>query len=244
MLLKPLWKDTKPGDVNDWRIFSDDLLQFLADYNSEPVIGVGHSIGATVTLRAALREPGKFRALILIEPVLFPHGRMIFWNFIRAIGLGNRLHPKIPGARKRRRTFDDLDLVFGGYRNRKVFQYVSDENLRIYLEGITTPSANGGYDLVFSPEWEARIYYTGLRDFDIWRDLPRLKVPTLFIRAAESDTFWEGAANLIKRKQPKARVETVEKSTHLLPLEHPKKVFDIMQLFLHKTLRDFKSLRV
>ncbi|HXQ38154.1 MAG TPA: alpha/beta hydrolase, partial [Anaerolineales bacterium] len=62
---------------------------------------------------------------------------------------------------------------------------------------------------------------------------------TLFLRAAETDTFWEKAANLIKRKQPKAQVETVEKSTHLLPLEHPKKVFDILQSFFNETLKVF-----
>jgi pimeloyl-ACP methyl ester carboxylesterase len=240
MLLRPLWENSKPGEINGWQTFSDDLLNFLVNQNTEPVIGVGHSIGATVTLRAALRDPSKFRALVLIEPVLFPHGRMILWNFIRAIGLGNRLHPKIPGALKRRRTFDDLDLVFRGYRNREVFQYLSDENLRIYIDGMTKPSPKGGFQLEFSPEWEARIYYTGLRDFDIWRDLPRLEVPTLFLRGAETDTFWEAAANLIKRKQPKARIETFEKSTHLLPLERPKEVFETMQLFLEETLTVFE----
>jgi pimeloyl-ACP methyl ester carboxylesterase len=101
---------------------------------------------------------------------------------------------------------------------REVFRYMTMRNLRIYIEGITKPSANGGYELAFSPQWEARIYYTGLRDFDIWRQLPKLEVPALFIRGAETDTFWEQAANLVKRKQPRARVETVEKSTHLLPL--------------------------
>jgi len=232
MLLRPLSENSRPEEVNDWHIFSDDLLRFLSDYTTKPVVGVGHSIGATVTLRAALRDPGKFRALVLIEPVLFPSGRMISWNLVRAVGLGNILHPKIPATFKRRRTFDDLDLIFRGYRTRKVFQYMSDENLRIYIDGITKPSANGGYELAFSPEWEARIYYTGLRDFDIWHHLPKLEVPTLFIRGAETDTFWEQAANLVKRKQPNARVDTVEKSTHLLPLERPKEVFEIMQSFL------------
>ena len=236
MLLRPLWEGSKPNEVNDWQIFSDDLLRFLAEYDMGPVIGVGHSIGATVTLRAALREPNKFRALVLIEPVLFPHRRMIAWNFIRAIGLGNRLHPSIPGALKRKRTFDHLDQVFDRYRNRNVFRYMSDENLRTYIEGITRPVEAGGFELVFSPEWEARIYYTGLRDFDMWRDLPNLEVPTLFLRASETDTFWKEAANLIKRKQPNVRIETVEKSTHLLPLEHPKIVFDILQPFLKELL--------
>ena len=248
MLLRPLWENSKPADVNDWRIFSDDLLRFLASTTfaplsplsatpqSSPVIGVGHSIGATVTLRAALREPDKFRALVLIEPVLFPTARMLSWNFVRAIGLGNRLHPRIPAAYKRRRTFDNLDLVFRGYRKREVFRYMDDENLRSYIDGITSPTSNGGYELAFSSEWEARIYYTGLRDFDIWRQLPNLKVPTLFLRAAETDTFWEQAVSYVKRKLPGARVETLERSTHLLPLERPKDVFEITQSFLKEIL--------
>src|SRR5512145_3237061 len=70
MLLRPLWDDSKPEDIDDWHIFSEDLLHFLNDYNSEPVIAVGHSIGAIVTLRAALHDPSKFRALILLDPVL------------------------------------------------------------------------------------------------------------------------------------------------------------------------------
>jgi len=234
MFLRALWPDSNPGAIKDWNPFSEDLLRFLSSRETAPLIGVGHSIGAIVTLRAALREPDKFWALVLIDPVLFPPRRLISWNLVRAIGLGHRLHPMIAGSSKRRRTFDDLDTVFRGYRNRKIFRYMSDEHLRIYIEGIAKPK-NGGYELVFSPEWETRIYFTGLRDFDLWRALPRLNVPTLFIRGAETDTFWEEAARLVKRKQPKVKMETLERSTHLLPLERPKEVFDAIQSFL-KTL--------
>ncbi len=237
ILLRPLWPGSNPGDIQDWHPFSEDLLRFLAS-GPAPVIGVGHSIGAIVTLRAALRDPGRFRALILIDPVLFVPRFLVRWQFVRALGLGERLHPLITGAKKRRRAFDDLETVFRSYRNRSVFRYMSDENLRTYIEGITRKT-DKGYELVYSPEWEARIYLTGLRDFDIWRGLPRLGVPTLFIRGAETDTFLENAAKLVhrtatlvKRKQPRVQVETLDKSTHLLPLERPTEVFDMMQAFL------------
>ena len=64
MLLRPLWKDSNPKEIHDWMPFSADLLRFLSSNSPEPVIGVGHSIGAVVTLRAALREPHRFRALV------------------------------------------------------------------------------------------------------------------------------------------------------------------------------------
>jgi len=235
MLLRPLWKDSDPNNIKDWKPFSEDLLQFLATKPS-PVIGVGHSIGAIVTLRAALRDPGKFRALVLIDPVLFLPGFMVKWQFVRRLGLGDWLHPLISGTKKRRREFSDLEMVCRGYRSRSIFRYMSDENLRIFIKGITRPTGNGVYELVYSPEWEAQIYRTGMQDFDIWRDLPRLEVPTLFLRGGETDTFLEDAAKLVKRKRPGARVETLEKTTHLLPLERPKEIFDIMQSFLQEVL--------
>jgi pimeloyl-ACP methyl ester carboxylesterase len=235
MHLRPLWNGSKPQEIQTWYPLSDDLLGFLAEHETEPVIGVGHSIGAVVTLRAALHDPRKFRALVLIDPVLFVPPVLAMWAVLRAVGLGDRLHPLIRAAQKRRRTFDDLEIVFRGYRTRPVFRYMNDESLRAYIAGITRPSANGGYELVYSPEWEAQIYRTGLHDFDIWRDLPKLETPTLFIRGGETDTFLENAARLVKKKQPKVRVEALEKSTHLLPLERPKEVFDIMQSFLRET---------
>ena len=63
-------------------------------------------------------------------------------------------------------------------------------------------------------------------------NLPKLQVPTLIIRGAETDTFLPNAANLVKQKQPKVKIETLEKSTHILPLEHPQEVFEIMKKFL------------
>jgi pimeloyl-ACP methyl ester carboxylesterase len=236
MHLRPLWKDSRPSEIQSWKPFSEDLLQFLAQQPA-PVIGVGHSIGAIVTLRAALQDPTKFRVLILLDPVLFVPSRLIAWNCVSMLGLGDRAHPLIVGAKQRRRGFDHLETVFRSYRARKIFRYMSDENLRIYIEGMTQPKPDGTFELVYSPEWEAQIYRTGLKDFDIWRGLPKLEVPTLFIRGAETDTFLENAARLVKRRQPKARVETLDKSTHLLPLERAQEVFDLMQSFLRETLR-------
>ena len=236
MYLRPLWDDANPEDIDDWHPLSDDLLRFLSDREPGPIIGVGHSIGAVVTLRAALRDPGKFRALVLIDPVLFVPSFMVSWHIFRILGLGERFHPLIIGAKKRRSTFDNLETLFLGYRSRSIFRYMSDENLKIYIEGITKPKADDGYELVYPPEWEAQVYRTGMHDFDILRNLPRLEVPTLIIRGTETDTFMENIARLVKRKQPKVRMEALERSTHILPLERPREVFNIMQSFLKEVL--------
>ncbi|MBK8781856.1 MAG: alpha/beta hydrolase [Anaerolineales bacterium] len=191
MKLRPLWDDTKPDDLQDWHPLSDDLLRFLSDREPDPIIGVGHSIGGIVTLRAAIREPKKFRAVVLLDPVLFIPSFIVGWNILRAIGLGDQVHPLIAGAKRRRRTFDNLDIVFRSFRSRSVFRYLSDESLCIYIEGITHPKDDGTFELIYSPEWEARIYLTGLRDFDLWRACQNWKCPPSSSAAQRQIHLWK-----------------------------------------------------
>ena len=232
MKLRPLWDGATKDDLQDWHPYSDDLLRFLSDRETGPVVGVGHSIGGIVTLRAAMREPKKFRALVLLDPVLFVPGTMYAWNFVRAIGIGEKTHPLIQTAKRRRREFNDLESVFRSYRTKSVFRYMSDESLKQYIGGITKPKADGGYELVYTPEWEAHIYMTGMRDHDLWRGLASFDVPTLIIRGEKTDTFMPNAEKLVKKKNPKIQVHTMKNATHILPLEYPKEVAEIIKDFL------------
>lgn len=234
MLQRPLWDNHNPEDFRDWTVLSDDLLRFLdEDESRAPMPVIGHSMGGISALRAALRQPQKFQCLILLDPVLLPPAFIALWNVALAFKFAHRLHPHIASAINRRREFDDLDFVFKRYRRRATFKYMDDDALRAYIEGITLPKENGGYRLIYSPEWESRVYYASMsKDMDLWRALPKLKVPTLIIRGAETDTFWESTARKVTRLNPSIRVETIAKATHLVPLEHPQEVFDLVQTFL------------
>jgi pimeloyl-ACP methyl ester carboxylesterase len=242
MHLRPLWPDAQPNEIGAWHPMSDDLLLFFKEQNFEKVIAVGHSIGAIVTLRAAIRQPERFSAIVLIDPVLFSPQFIVAYNLFKATGLAYRLHPWILGALKRRRAFDDPETLYRGYRRRSNFRYIGDENLRIYVNGISKPRAGGGYELAYSPEWEARIYYTGLwRDLDLWFGLPKLKVPTLVIRGAETDTFLAPAARLVEKVNPAIFMETIPQSTHLVALERPEQVHQIIEWFLQIKLGETKT---
>jgi pimeloyl-ACP methyl ester carboxylesterase len=236
---RPLWPDTQPDSINDWHPLSDDLFRFLHstypvdERNPGPIIGVGHSVGGIVTLRAALRQPERFRALILIDPVLFPPLMIAAIRLIRAFGLSYRLYPLVRGALRRRRIFESREVLLRGYRRKSIFRYMSDANLEAYIEGLTRLRPDGKYELVYSPDWEARIYVTGVwRDMDLWRGLPKLKLPLLILRGAETDTFWASTARRVQRKLPSAQIVTLEKATHLVPLERPGEVSALIQSFL------------
>ena len=232
MHLRPLWADSNPQELHDWHPLSDDFLRFLADREADPALVVGHSVGGIVALRAALKEPRRFRGLVLVDPVLFPPYFILLRNLARVTGLGWKKHPKIPAALNRRRHFDDLETVFRGYRRRAVFRNLSDESLRAYIAGMTRPRPEGGFELVYSPEWEARIYFSGIwRDLDLWRGLKHLQAPTLIIRGAQSDTFWAQTSARVQRANPKVQVEAIESAGHLVPLESPEKVSRLISEF-------------
>jgi pimeloyl-ACP methyl ester carboxylesterase len=232
MHLRPLWSDEKPEELADWNPLADDFLQFLSYHENTPVIGVGHSVGGIVALRAALLEPHRFRALVLLDPVLFPPYLILIWNLLRTLKIGWKIHPSISGALGRRRKFDNLDIVFQGYRQREVFRNFSDESLRTYIKEMTRPVPNGGYELIYSPEWEAQIYYNGVwRDLEVWQGLKTLNLPTLIIRGGRSNTFWRNTAAHVKRINPVIRLETIELAGHLVPLEFPQEVAGMILSF-------------
>ncbi len=230
---RPLWPHANPKELRDWHPLSSDFLQFMEERKVEKAIVIGHSMGGIAALRAALRHPDRFEALILLDPVLFAPGFIVLWNLVRMLGLGWRLHPLIPTAQKRRRAFDDLERVFTSYRRRPIFRYMDDTALRNYIFGMTHPDPQGGYQLRYSPEWETRIYYTSVwHDFDLWRDLPQLKRPTLILRGAETDTFLPTTAFLVRRFNSHIQIETLPNTTHLLPLEAPHQVAERIRRFL------------
>ena len=235
MIQRPLWPDSRPEDIDDWRPLTDDLLCYMDAHHPTPVACVGHSMGGIAILRAALREPERFTAIALLDPVLYPPYFSPLWILLYKSGLGYRFHPVVNTAKRRRREFDDLDRLFMGFRKKPIFRYMDNEALQAYVEGISCKTEKGTYQLCFSTEWETRLYITAVwRDMDIWRGLQNLKVPTLIVRGAETDTFWERTGKLVKRKQPKVQVEALERATHLVALERPHEVSNLIQSFFEE----------
>ena len=69
-------------------------------------------------------------------------------------------------------------------------------------DGLVTNEV-GEVTLVFTPEWEARIY--GHLPLTVWDDIPRLTQPTLAIRGSESDTLSAKSWALWQTLQPGAQ---------------------------------------
>ena len=237
MLQRPLWGNSNPKEIKDWLPFSTDLLEFLDQQNLHSSIAIGHSLGGIASLRAAIIDPDRFKALVLIDPVFLSPVYIFARRLIPSMDLVYRLHPLIKAAQYRRQKFSDMESIFSGFRRKPVFRYMDDDSLKAYINGITVPDKEDGYKLFFSPEWEMRIYATGIwNDLDLWENISKIIIPVLVIRGKETDTFLTPAANLLKKRLPSAKIVTIDKTTHLVPLENPSRVnFEIIN-FLQEML--------
>lgn len=234
MRARPLWPGSSPDEIKSWWPFVDDLIQFLDERAEKNVIGVGHSLGAATTLAAALRRPDLFRAVVLIDPVLLRPRLQFFWSPSQNLGLAHLVHPLIPGTARRRRVFENVEAMFENYRRKSIFRRIDDRGLRAYIEALARPRPDGQVELAYSPEWETKIYETGPINF--WEQLPELRPPLLIVRGGDTDTFWPGAARRVQRHLPCAVIHTVAGATHLVPMEKPREVGEVIESFLKEVV--------
>ena len=233
MHMRPLWPGAEPSSILDWRPLADDLARFLDQQNLTRLVGWGHSMGATTTLRMALRQPGRFRAWVLIVPVFLPPAMIRLWDLIFRLGLAYRVHPLAKAALRRRSQFENHATMYTNYRNKTVFKRMNDLALRDYVEALGCPRPDGTVELCYPARGEARIYVTGVRaDLELWRKLPELEIPLLILRGAETDTFWESTGRRMQRYLPATQVCTLPDATHLVALEKPDEILAIAKDFL------------
>jgi len=223
---RALWPGSSPAEMNDWELIGDDLIRFFEQQGYRDVVGVGHSLGGVATLYAAVQRPELFRKLIFIDPVFLPPEVLAY---AAANPEARGFKPMVERALKRRNQWADRQAAFDRFRRKGVFKRFSDAALWDYVNAATVDDPAGGVALRFPREWEARYY--ALPPLWVWAYVPRLTQPTLAIRAAETDTLFPAAWEEWQGLQPAAEFVEVPDVSHMLILEQPHTVADIILRF-------------
>lgn len=218
---RPLWPGSRPESAPTWHSLADDLIQAFDRLGWRGVIGVGHSMGGVVTLWAAVRRPELFRAVVLVDPVILPPTWLWLVRLAWLLGLQHRL-PLVQEALRRRRTWRSRQDCYELYRRLPFFANWPDESLRAYVWAGTRQREDGLIELVYPPEWEAHLFATV--PTDVWRAVPRLRVPALVIRGERSSTFRPESQARMERLLPHARFVVIPGAGHLVPMERPELV--------------------
>jgi pimeloyl-ACP methyl ester carboxylesterase len=218
MAARPLWSDEPPESLHSWSQLAGDLSRELDRQGMRGAVGVGHSLGAAMSMLAAVEDSQLFSALVLIDPLILTGSVSLFWGLVKRLGLGGRLG-LVQGARSRRQVWPSREVARRIYRSKPTFASWDPEVLDDYLAAGLTEDGNGMLRLRYPRAWEARIFE--ISPHNLWPRLRRLAVPVIFIRGETSDTFLANAAARLRRELPAARVLEVPETSHFVPMERP-----------------------
>jgi pimeloyl-ACP methyl ester carboxylesterase len=205
-------------DHNNWEIFADDLIRQI-ETQDKPVIAIGHSLGASCTVLAAIKRPDLFKALVLIEPAMLSFPMSLLFKlaprkFIHDSKLVQGTLNK-PDEWDTREQYLTYIKKFKGYKKFSEKSYNDFADYAIRKEGATLT-------LAYPKMWEAHNYTMAPYLMTNLNKLDKIKVPTVAIRGEAnmffSDKLWEKW----QAKQPNAIFLEDKNFAHLIPLEGPK----------------------
>lgn len=194
-------------------------------FRERPLVGMGHSFGAALTLKVAADNPGMFQAIVLLDPIVFPSPVWFGMRAMAALGL----HPMVKAARRRRREWASRQEALDRLRGRGIYAGWTEEALECFVDHATR-DADGKRVLSCPPELEAEIYE---RPVYPWPSFRAVRVPILFLYGAGSYPFFQGAARLARRANLGVEVATVP-GQHCFMLEDPAAAHRAIDEFLKK----------
>jgi pimeloyl-ACP methyl ester carboxylesterase len=208
-----------PDHRRNWLDLRDDLLALLVALDQGPVVLAGHSMGGTVSLLAAAAAPDKVRGLVLLDPVIMPRIMAFYAHMPWTSGALWKHLPLVQGALRRRSVFDNREAAFLAYRGRGAFKTWPESMLADYVGGGFRDRDDGTVELACAPAWEASNY--SAQAHDPWRAMGRIRCPARLLKAEKGSTAHVGDGAGVMRRHPSIRVETIEGTSHFLPMERP-----------------------
>jgi len=211
----------KPPEGYEWTRFGEDLAGFLEALDLDGVTAIGHSKGATAIVTAAAAGTTRLARAVLIDPILtFTPVRAPAWD-----------NPLSVGARRRRHVWPSRDAMFASVRNRMPFAPWEEEFVRLYVDHGVADRPDGTVELLCPGRIEAQVYANGPL-LDAAAVVPRLRVPTLLMRGAESPAFGDPDARRTLSHLAEGALVAVPGTGHFLPMERSAAVGDEIARFI------------
>ncbi|MGH8457233.1 MAG: alpha/beta fold hydrolase [Stenotrophobium sp.] len=178
-----------------------------------PLIGMGHSFGAALTLRVAADNPGLFRALVLMDPIVIPP--LAFAGVKLAALLGR--HPLANGARRRRNVWLSREAVASHLHGRGTYKRWTEEAFGCFVD-YATHDENGQRVLSCPRELEAEIFDSPVWPWPAFR---KARLPILFLRGQHSFSFFPAAERRARILNPQVVVKKLPGSHCFMQQDPP-----------------------
>ena len=209
-----------------WTHLAEELLHFLDQNASEPVVAVGHSMGAVLSFIAACKSPGHFKGVLMLDPPLI-WGKLA-WAFriAKLIGRGDDITPA--GKSKfRRREWPSREDAIEYFSSKSLFKF-EPACFEAFCGAALRSKADGGVELEFDVDVEVGIFRntpTNIKSYRLPKDLP-VKV----IHGDKSD------ASRPECIEPFSNYFDIERQLiagrHMYPLQQPEQTVSLINEFI------------
>ena len=195
---------------------ADMLIEFLEKTQDNPVVGIGHSQGATATAIAAAKRPELFSQLYLIEPVTFTKNQATLYNLLPRKLLLNR--EPFKSTLIKQTTWPSVYDYYESLRAQRAYKRISDEHLQVFAEQSLSKNKDGSYMLIFAPEQELANYF-GAPHIDA--ALKKLHCPYTLITGKPTLFINNKVRKQWQKFVPDSSIISLSDYGHLLPMEAP-----------------------
>ncbi len=189
-----------------------------------PLIGMGHSFGASLTVFMAARHPELFRCLVLVDPVLFPPTLKMALRMIPS------LNPVVRKARTRTIHWPSREAAWSYLHQRGIFRGFPDEALACYIDHALAHEADGLH-LKCPREFETQVFSSMPRG--LWRAIASVKCPVFILHGEQSYPFVAKGAARAAKVNPNFKVQTTP-GGHCFMIQHPQEAHRLVETFLNR----------
>lgn len=214
------WYDKPTADKMTREEDADVLIEFLQKTQDKPIIGIGHSQGATATTIAAAKRPDLFSALYLLEPVTFTNQQGKLYSLVPRMVKMTR--EPFKSTQVKQADWHSVDAYYQFLRRHKAYKRITDEHLLIYAKNSLEAGQSAELTLRFSPKQELANYFgTPLIMKPLQQLLADNKVPVQLIIGKPSMFISQQVRQMWDTFVPKEQMTVLNDYGHLLPLEAP-----------------------
>lgn len=202
-----------------------ESLKKYSEYSS--IIGVGHSLGASVLSRIQLQDPNSFSQLILVEPIIFEA------TILKAMRGPSFQNPLSVSTLRRRATFRNWEEVEQYFHSKKLFQSFDSRSLSCYLAGGLKQSEDGSdqWSLRCDPKFESQIYIARTPSIEEFTTLSSFPLHLLVGECSTNLDAFGGTLEYYRRivgGSPAATLCVLPNLAHFAPMEDPRLVASVI----------------
>jgi pimeloyl-ACP methyl ester carboxylesterase len=208
----------------DTETLAGDLSRAVASYQLEPMILIGHSLGADIAIRYAAANPGRVAAFVVID----------FGPELNKAGVDEvmRAFADTP------RTFQSVDEYTQWLTERRP---LADQRiLRQFARCSVRQTPTGSWELKADAALDLNSLLSRFattdgryRDPQMWLELERIKCPSLVVRGMGSGVLPYDVANrMAEQSLPAGRLATIAGAGHSVMMDNPAETTACISNFL------------